>query len=80
MTIFAELTKFITGYATLAAWALNDLDFNGFGMKPKIHLVKHYHLEMAEMLASGAELFWNCNRDNCEMCHWSDLPAKSEIR
>lgn len=68
MTIFAELTKFITGYATLAAWTLNDLDFNGFGMKPKIHLVKHYHLEMAEMLASGAELFWNCNRDNCEMC------------
>lgn len=68
MVVYASLTKLINGYATLACWTLDDVNFNGWAMKPKLHLVKHYHLEIHEMLMSGCEVFYNCNRDNCEMC------------
>ena len=68
MVVYASLTKLINGYATLACWTLNDVNFNGWAMKPKLHLVKHYHLEIHEMLMSGCEVFYNCNRGNCEMC------------
>lgn len=58
MILYAEMTKFINGYNALANLCLNE-DFNGFGIKPKIHLLRHLALEIHELLLDGAEFIPN---------------------
>ena len=65
MVVYAEMTRFINGYNALANFSLND-DFNGWGMKPKLHLLKHAALELHEDLVSGKEFLPNFNVHNCE--------------
>lgn len=61
-----ELTKFIAGYATLASRSLNE-QFCGWAIKPKLHLLKHAHLEMHEWLLAGSQVLPNHNLHGCEM-------------
>lgn len=65
MNITAALTKFLNGYALLAAASVNDV-FNGFSMKPKLHLVKHIQLEYHQNLEDLHEVFYNIMCQNCE--------------
>ena len=65
MSQHVELTKFLVGYAVLAGRILND-EFCGFAMKPKLHLLKHAHLELHEWLVSGLDRVPNFNLHNCE--------------
>lgn len=65
MAAQVELTKFVVGYGMLASRCLND-QFNGWAVKPKLHLMKHAHLEMHEWLAAGLEILPNYNVHNCE--------------
>ena len=67
MVMHAELTRFITGYSLLASGSLNDV-FNGWGVKPKLHLMKHSNLEDHENLLRGHEFHHNPNAVNCEQC------------
>ena len=65
MNLHAEICRFVRGYVKLASECLNDR-FNGFGIKPKLHLVKHEELEYADALQRGDELLLNWNLWNCE--------------
>ena len=65
MVLHQHLRNFIVGYTTLAASCLNS-DFNGWAMKPKIHLLKHGELEMHEWLRDGHEILLNFNMHACE--------------
>lgn len=65
MNLHAEICRFVKGYVKLASVCLND-PFNGFGIKPKLHLVKHEELEYADALLKGDELVLNWNIWNCE--------------
>ena len=61
----AQLKRFILGYVALANRTLDD-SFNGWGIKPKLHLCKHWELDLLEALQNGDELVWNYNAHNCE--------------
>lgn len=65
MALYAEYTRFTNGYAALANYSLNDF-FSGWGMKPKLHLVKHAALELHEWLGEGLEYLPNFNLHNTE--------------
>ena len=65
MAAYTELTKFLKGYGMLAGASLNDT-FNGWAIKPKLHLVKHAHLEIQEWLLAGHQVLVNFNLHNCE--------------
>ena len=65
MSVHGEMTKFVNGYMMLASSCLNDV-FNGFGIKPKLHLFKHEALEWHEALLRGDELLLNWNIFGCE--------------
>ena len=65
MSLHAEISRFIKGYVKLASECLND-PFNGFGIKPKLHLVKHEELEMGDALQNGHEIILSWNLWNCE--------------
>ena len=61
----AQLKRFILGYVALARATLDD-SYNGWGIKPKLHLCKHWELDLKEALQRGDELIWNYNAHNCE--------------
>ena len=65
MCIRMDLKKFINGYTLLASNALNG-PFNGWAVKPKLHLMKHADVELHEHLLSGIEAIPNGNAHNCE--------------
>ena len=65
MDAHLHLTRFIAGYATLAGRVLND-QISAWGMKPKLHLLKHAQLEFHEWLLAGLEILPNYNIHNCE--------------
>ena len=44
--LYGELRKFLTGYNKLAHRSLNSLNFRGYAMKPKIHMLSHLALEL----------------------------------
>ena len=64
--LFEHLHGFIRGYVALAGQLLNT-EFNGFAIKPKLHLARHGSLELDELLSSGDEVALNMNCYNCEM-------------
>ena len=61
----AVMQRFVTGYMLLASHCLNDR-FNGFAVKPKLHLFKHQVLEVHEALSRGDEVLLNWMIYNCE--------------
>ena len=61
----ATMQRFVTGYMKLAECCLNER-FNGFAVKPKLHLFKHQVLDLHESLLQGAEVIMNWNVFNCE--------------
>ena len=63
--IYAEISRFITGYQLLAASCLND-NFCGWGIKPKLHLWKHTALDIYDALQDGWDVLQNLNSENCE--------------
>ena len=65
--LFGSMQGFIQGYVALAAELLNDA-FNGFAMKPKLHLLRHTTVELAESLSSGDQCALSVNCFNCEAC------------
>lgn len=65
MNLFSSMQGFIRGYVALANSLLNDV-FNGFGIKPKLHLLRHTTLEMDEALQAGDECLLSFNSQNCE--------------
>eukprot|EP00438_Fugacium_kawagutii_P028914 Skav225418 [mRNA] locus=scaffold2656:823370:824734:- [translate_table: standard] len=65
MEMQLHLRRFIVGYACLAARTLND-QVSGWGMKPKLHLLKHAHLDLQEFLSNGLERIPNWNTHSCE--------------
>ena len=73
MGLQADMSRFVTGYVLLAGALLNDT-FNGFSIKPKLHLFKHQVLEYHEALLRGDEVILNWNVFGCESCE--DLIGK----
>ena len=69
----AAMHRFVTGYMMLASRSLNDT-FNGWAVKPKLHLFKHEVLDLHETLTRGDELILNWNTYNCEQ--WEDLVGR----
>eukprot|EP00435_Cladocopium_sp_Y103_P014722 s3292_g3.t1 len=55
MVQHASMQRFVTGYMKLASDCLNDA-FNGYAVKPKLHLFKHQVLELHESLSKGDEV------------------------
>ena len=49
--LWKEVSAFIRGYAMLAHKSFHDLDFSGFSMKPKLHLLRHEELELFQKLS-----------------------------
>ena len=69
MTLYAHITRFIHGYTSLARINMADQRFNAFGLKPKLHLLRHCSLELEEMLGSGwGTIPISLNAENCEQC------------
>lgn len=64
MTFYAEVTRFINGYNLLANAVLNS--FKLWGLKPKIHLLKHTCYDCQELLEQGCSTFLNANATNAE--------------
>ena len=65
--LFAELTRFIQGYRSLASINMSDNQFNGFALKPKLHLLRHSALELENMLNNGwSTIPMSMNAENCE--------------
>ena len=65
MVQHASMQRFVTGYMKLASDCLQD-DFNGYAVKPKLHLFKHQVLDLHESLSKGDEVIMNWNVFNCE--------------
>lgn len=63
--LYAEITRFLQGYMSLAHTTLQDT-YNGFGLKPKLHLWKHSALDLFEILETGWDTIPNINSENCE--------------
>ncbi|CAL1158782.1 unnamed protein product, partial [Cladocopium goreaui] len=55
MVFYSNMQGLIRGYCALASVLLND-EFNGFAIKPKLHLLRHTTLEIDEALQQGAGL------------------------
>lgn len=70
----AAMQRFVTGYMMMASRSLND-SFNGWAVKPKLHLFKHEVLDLHETLSRGDELILNWNTYNCEQ--WEDLVGRT---
>lgn len=66
MCFYRELQGFIRGYSALAAALLNDPQFNGFAMKPKLHLLRHCSLDISDCLHAGHQIQLSLNSTNCE--------------
>ena len=66
MTAYLHITRFIVGYATLASRNLNDPAINAFGMKPKLHLMKHAQMDLKEWLQAGFQAIPNFNMHACD--------------
>ncbi len=67
MVLYAHITRFIQGYTSLANINMADHRFNAFGVKPKIHLLRHSSLELEEILVSGwCTIPISMNAENCE--------------
>lgn len=60
MALHADICRFVKGYVQLASICLND-SFNGYAIKPKLHLVKHEEMEYDEALQRGDEIIINWN-------------------
>lgn len=65
MMIHDNMVRFVKGYSELANRCLND-PFNGYSMKPKLHLYKHMILELHDSLSAGHELAISFQMTNCE--------------
>ena len=65
MSLHADISRFVKGYVQLASICLND-SFNGYAIKPKLHLVKHVEIEYDEALQRGDEIIVNWNLWNAE--------------
>ena len=65
MVQHASMQRFVTGYMKLASDCLQD-DFNGYAVKPKLHLFKHQVLDLHESLSKGDEVIMNWNVFHCE--------------
>ena len=67
VTLYAEITRYINGFMVLANKTLNNPAFNLWGIKPKIHLLKHMALEVHQLLQTGADYGLSFNSQNCEV-------------
>ena len=65
MELFTHITRYINGFNLLANRCLND-QWNLWGLKPKLHLLKHQAYDLHELLESGTEIFINPNMWNAE--------------
>lgn len=65
MVFYSNMQGLIRGYCALASVLLND-EFNGFAIKPKLHLLRHTTLEIDEALQQGDQCVLNWNSVNCE--------------
>ena len=65
ITHYAEITRFINGYILLASKVFNN-GWKLWGLKPKIHLLKHAAFDLHESLTAGSPTFLNWNAWNCE--------------
>ncbi len=65
MELHANMSRFVVGYVRMASMCLND-QYNGFAIKPKLHLFKHELLELHEALERGDEVIYNCLLHGCE--------------
>ena len=65
VVFYSNMQGLIRGYCALASVLLND-EFNGFAIKPKLHLLRHTTLEIDEALQQGDQCVLNWNSVNCE--------------
>ena len=52
VSLWAEVRTFIRGYAALAHKCFSTLNFPGFSIKPKIHLLRHSEHELVQWLSN----------------------------
>ena len=64
LMLYAEITRFINGYNLLANKCLNT--YNLWGLKPKIHLLKHANVELYQSMMAGHDVVLSVNSMNCE--------------
>lgn len=63
--LYADCTEFINGFTFLANYCMT-IDFNGYSMKPKIHLLKHLAFDLYQGLQNGCKFLANPLLFNCE--------------
>lgn len=67
--LWNEERRFIRGYCKLARMCFTEFRFPGYAMKPKLHLMRHFELEHAALLANPAMTFipnplaWGCEQN-----------------
>ena len=66
IALWKEVRCFIRGYSMLAWKSHTDLGFKGFGIKPKLHLLRHAELEAYQKLMNPSctwfanPIMWGC--------------------
>ena len=65
ITLYCETVRCINGFAALASRSMNQW-YNLWGLKPKLHMLKHSAVELHEALQRGDEVLLNWSVYNCE--------------